>query len=120
MKPPDDPSLETLLRGSIHQPTGRFEAALRAIPGREERRVRLVLLAAARTFGVAAAMALGLALFLESEMRTGESQPSGQALATALDEEWIELFSLADSVARAESLTSAESRFALEYFAFNQ
>jgi hypothetical protein len=120
MKPPDDPSIETLLRGSIHQPSGRFEAALRAIPGREQRRGRLVLMAAARTFAVAAALVFALTLFVESEMRTGETRPPEQAMAAALDEDWIELFSLADSVARAEGLTGAESRFALEYFAFNQ
>ena len=120
MKVPDEPSTESLLRGSIRQPSARFEEALQQIPERADRPGRPAWLPALRPLAIAAALIAATALFLRTEIRQSPAEAQPTVTELQLDPEWIELFSLADSLNGAESLADAEARFALEYYAFDQ
>lgn len=120
MKTPDDKTIEQLLAGTIRQPSARFEEALRQIPGR----ARLVPFprwpSIVKAVAIAASLILAVSLFLQSGGQfPGDSSPAEPA-ALQLDEEWIQLLTLAGSLENADSLVDAETRFALDYFAFNR
>jgi hypothetical protein len=117
--PPDDKSMETLLRGSIRQPTARFEEALRRIPGQAERPAWTTWVATLRPLGIAAAILIALSLFLKPEQPEQPQGPVTQLAWERLDPELIELFDLADALADAGSLADEDTRLALEYYAFN-
>lgn len=120
MKPlPDDSSMETLLRGSIREPSARFEEALRQIPGRAGRPARTNWLATLRLLGIAAAILIALSLFLKPEHPGHPPLPVKDIAHQQLEPELIELFDLAEALAEAGSLADEDTRLALEYYAFN-
>ena len=120
MKTPDDKSIEQLLRGNIREPSTRFESALRGIPDRREVRKGRQWLPVLRPLAIAAALIIGLLLFMEQENAIAPSRQPEDAQVTALDAEWIGLLSLANSLKSAGSLANAEARLVLDYYAFNQ
>jgi len=119
MKALDEDQIENLLQGTIKDPSPRFEAALRAIPGRVEAEGRRHWITLLKPLALAASVLLILTLFLKEASVT---KPADAMVSTAplLDEEWVELFSLADALASAESLSDDELLPALEYYAFHQ
>lgn len=111
--------METLLRGSIRQPSARFEKALREIPHRTARPTRATWLAALRPLAIAAAVLIAVSLFLKPETPEQPQAPTTELARERLDPQLIELFDLADALADAGSLADEDTRLALEYYAFN-
>jgi hypothetical protein len=118
MKTPDETNIESMLQATIRNPSPRFEAALRAIPGRAERESRLTWLAALKPLALAASILLALGLFMVRQSGPGPAAPMAAA-TPALDGEWVELFSLASALEDAVALSDDEILPALEYYAFN-
>lgn len=119
MKPPTETTIEQLLQGTIRQPSARFEAALRGIPQRASAAPVRRWPAIVKAVAIAASLILAVSLFLQS----GGRFPSGSVQEEAtlqLDEQWVQLLTLADTLENATSLADAETRFALDYYAFNQ
>jgi hypothetical protein len=114
MKIPNENQIENLLRGAMTEASPSFEASLERIPGQS----RISLATWFKPFAVAAALILGLGLFVLQESRTNFSMDQPFAGIHELDEQWIDLLTLAESVAPAGELTDPELRFALEYYAF--
>lgn len=117
-KPPDERSIERLLRGQIREPSDRFEERLRQIPLDDYKgssRWQAIL----RPLAVAASLILGIFLFLQQKPLQVFSGTVAADMGVDLDAEWITLLSLAEGVSDAEALTDEELRFALEYYAFN-
>lgn len=117
--PPDDQSMETLLRGSIREPSARFEEALRRIPERSARPAWTSWLATLRPLGIAAAILIALSLFLKPEQPGIPPAPVPEIALERLDPELIELFDLAEALTDAGSLADEDTRLTLEYYAFN-
>ena len=120
MKAPDDKSIDQLLRGTIRQPSDRFEAALCQIPSRASLMPPRIWPAVIRAVAIAAILILSISLFLDSGGRFPSNSGAGESAGLHLDEEWVQLLTLADSLESATSLADAETRFALDYYAFNQ
>ncbi|HKJ90028.1 MAG TPA: hypothetical protein VJ960_02770 [Oceanipulchritudo sp.] len=116
MKIPNEKQVEDLLRSRLKEVSPSFEAALGRIPVRN----RLQPVAFLKPFAIAAALILGLGLFVLQESRTFSPAGPPTVGTGELDPEWIDLLTLAESVAPAGELTDPELRLALEYYAFNR
>lgn len=109
---------EELLRGTIRQPSARFEEKLRRIP-RQDVRGGFRWWAALRPIAVAASLMLGIFLFIKQGLVHPIPEPPVATESSGLDPEWIALFSLAEGVSEAEALADSDLRSAIEYYAFN-
>jgi hypothetical protein len=127
MKPDTDP-VEHLMAGHIRQPSARFEAELADIPRMALKR-QPAWLQALKPLAVAALLLLGLFLALPREsalhpsisgpgLADKEPVPLDVAEKAVTDENWMELFTLAETVAMADLLTDPDLRGALDYYAF--
>ena len=120
MKAPDEKELDHLIKGKIRQPSPRFEEALQRIPTSEDRGSTHWWITSWRPLAIAASLILGLFIIMNPEFDERGTDEKDPHFATSLNEDWIELFSLANSLESATSLTDSETRLALEYYAFNQ
>jgi hypothetical protein len=127
MKPPLK-NIDALMRGQIRNPSPRFEEALRQIP--EDAVVvdrPFVFAGMMKTLAVAASLTLGFFVLLQQQQPVPSADDalvnqSGVPLTPAEafpEEEWLDLLTLASLIEDAEVLANADTRAALDYYAFN-
>jgi len=119
MKAPDEQQIESLLRGTIREPSFRFEAALQTIPERIDAEGKASWLAGLKPLALAASLILAVSILVFRDANH-HLQPVRMVSSPQLDPQWMELFSMADALNAADTLSDDEILPALEFYAFNR
>ncbi len=119
MKDPNPEQLELLLKGTIREPSRRFEEALAAI-AEQENSTGISWPGMLKPLAVAAALILGISIFLLNQTSPSAGPKVASATTAPLDREWVELFTMSEALDQAHVLTDEDLLPALEYYAFNQ